>query len=478
MSKVFPDHNNNNAKTPLDCTNDHKPDVSSPEPTQRAPESTQSDLGSSPLESPALVLNEASAQVASDATEQTIQDNSLDLQNVQDDAPCATTTVSAEASQNEGAEGAPIEPQVDSAPQDVAEPELPAEDTTPCTEETPATEDVVASGTPSVEAIVAGLIKSSEFTSLVEDVRRLSSDFETKLKYDATKQRQIDSLHEENEFYRRGALKQLKGDLLRDLIAEIDDIQRRWQDPLAKKEDQTSVAVKKCVDEIIANLLFVLERHDVLYYEVKEGEPFDPKRHQVLKTIDTADPALANTVLPLRFGYTFEDLSDQTNGAASTVWRKAYVQAYKFNPNLAPKETEKQCDDKPDSTEPKAQEPTDPANASATSETSAQLLSNDVASESVVAQDVATQTVVAESKETNEVLTDDVQTPQDDQDSTVVPCGQESWNNDNTQQDGTTPNTPCEALDQTSIQPTTEESTPDSPSDEEMLVPTDDQTNV
>src|SRR5437667_6699347 len=85
------------------------------------------------------------------------------------------------------------------------------------------TEQVNGNTSESVEAVFGAKI-AKDVQLLVDEMQSLRHDFDTKVKYDESKERQIDSLHRELQAYREGFHFKILRPLFIDLIAVHDDL--------------------------------------------------------------------------------------------------------------------------------------------------------------------------------------------------------------------------------------------------------------
>jgi molecular chaperone GrpE (heat shock protein) len=179
--------------------------------------------------------------------------------------------------------------------------------------------------------------KVDECAALLQDVLKttttLCNDFEVKIKYDNSKQEQINRLYDECKAYRDDVFWALKKELILDVIAEIDDVEKRaahFAKLVAQaSEGSTSEVCEKLlkfVREIAENLRFTLEKHDVFSYSAPAGSRFDPATQRALETKPTNDETLDKTIEPLRKGFDYE-----ANGKKRNL-RKEIVYVYKYEP--------------------------------------------------------------------------------------------------------------------------------------------------
>ena len=162
--------------------------------------------------------------------------------------------------------------------------------------------------------------KGSDLAALREEMAGLRRDFQSKVMYDAGKQRQLDTLHEELETYRRGFHFQLLRPVFTDLVALRNDMERVAVG-LANGEQNRGTAQE--LTQFCDQIDEILRRNGVERFTV-QGDEFDAKRQRVVATIDTVDPALDKRVAErLRPGYMYEE---------RIVAQAEQVRAYRYIP--------------------------------------------------------------------------------------------------------------------------------------------------
>ena len=282
-----------------------------------------------------------------------------------------------------------IELAPDSQPETVAEsvpePEIqPESEVVPQTPATPSCSESLQEALEPLRAALSQVDERLEKLARIEEcyqiMTRLQGEFETKFKYDKTKDEQIDKLYRENRKFRQDLLWSIKKDLILDVIGEIDDIEKRlpkFQDK-EKLESQTREeilqsydALLKFVVSIVENFKSTLERNDIFAYRAKFGEQYNPSRQSALVVDETNDPQLNGAVDPKRTGYSFEadgverivrkemvrvfkykaatETSDNTDEPATTVNEQAQVQE---NANAVPSETQVEPRNEPSAEQP------------------------------------------------------------------------------------------------------------------------------
>ena len=163
------------------------------------------------------------------------------------------------------------------------------------------------------------------------DQTALAREFSTKLKYDATKQVQIDKLYQENQAYRNDVIEKHKLQLILAVIEQIDDADKQIAHFAKQEESEMNYAklLRGFCDVTAGFQDMLLERFDVSAFRCEPGTPFDPKRQRALRTSDTSDASLNKIVAAtLRPGYEKDD------GKSVTIVRPEMVEVWRYNPTL------------------------------------------------------------------------------------------------------------------------------------------------
>jgi hypothetical protein len=150
-----------------------------------------------------------------------------------------------------------------------------------------------------------------QFTTLNEIksiAEQLAKDFTLKLKYDSTKQAQIDKLYDENVKYKNDIVKKFQTTLILAVIEQIDDAIK--QISFFENTEFSETTFRKLLNsyseiaESFQNMLF--EKFDISNYQCEKETPFDPKRQRALKTFKTNDSSKNKLVKnSIRHGYEF-----------------------------------------------------------------------------------------------------------------------------------------------------------------------------
>lgn len=126
---------------------------------------------------------------------------------------------------------------------------------------------------------------------LIDEMRLLREEFDTRLKYDASKERQIDSLHNELQAYRAGLHFKILRPVILDLISMHDDLSRLLES-MPREDGMIPLAqVLKNLESFQTSLEEILRRNGVEPYSV-EGDVFVSGRQRALQAVETSEPAL------------------------------------------------------------------------------------------------------------------------------------------------------------------------------------------
>lgn len=144
-----------------------------------------------------------------------------------------------------------------------------------------------------------------QLTYLQEQMKSIREDFNAKLRYDISKKEIIDRQYQELDAYHREVHEKLSKAIIMDIISEIDGAERSAEHYGALEVTPENYAkLKKLVLAQAEDLRDLLENNDIVSYRTEAGEPFNHRRHSVLKTIPTDDPSLGKTIqASLRWGF-------------------------------------------------------------------------------------------------------------------------------------------------------------------------------
>lgn len=158
--------------------------------------------------------------------------------------------------------------------------------------------------TVSVESVVA---LTGAMQQLIDEMRALRQEFDTKIKYDASKERQIDSLHNELQAYRAGLHFKILRPVILDLISMHDDLSRLIES-IPREEGVIPISqVLKNLESFQVTVEEILQRNGVEPYSV-DGESFVSGRQRALQAIETDEPSLDKTVARrVRKGFEYDE---------------------------------------------------------------------------------------------------------------------------------------------------------------------------
>jgi molecular chaperone GrpE len=158
--------------------------------------------------------------------------------------------------------------------------------------------------------------------TLLAEMHSLRQDFDTKVKYDESKERLIDTLHLELQAYREGLHFKILRPLFLDLIAMYDDLGRIVDDTQAKHSDVSSNQVIQNFVSFQETIEEMLRRNGVDAFCVEESM-FVPNRQRIFKVLVTSDPAQDKQIARrVRKGFSYEN----------RVLRPEIVDIYKYAP--------------------------------------------------------------------------------------------------------------------------------------------------
>lgn len=166
-----------------------------------------------------------------------------------------------------------------------------------------------------------------------ELLQQLVKDFEVKLKYDATKQDQIDKLYQENQEYKQGILEKFKKSLVLAVVEQIDAALKTIAHfEMQEFSEENYGKLLKNYSEIVTDFQDSLaQSFDVVAFSSEENSPFDAKRQRALKTMQTEDETKHKTISKsIRQGYEIVN-ADETK----TLLRLEMVEVYVHQPSQA-----------------------------------------------------------------------------------------------------------------------------------------------
>lgn len=143
----------------------------------------------------------------------------------------------------------------------------------------------------------------SEHKLILEKLDRLQQSFEAKIKYDATKERMVDTLHSELQTYREDLHFKILRPLLMDLISLYDDFDKLLEH--ISPADETETKRRKDLLSFQSSVEEILSKQGVEIYTETE---IVPKRQRVIKTVSTTEPEKDKQIAAhLRPGFAYEE---------------------------------------------------------------------------------------------------------------------------------------------------------------------------
>lgn len=171
----------------------------------------------------------------------------------------------------------------------------------------------IASGETAFTALfdaLSGKLESieQEQASITKRMENLQNAFDSKIRYDGSKDKIIDSLHTELQTYRDD----LVFKILRPIITDLIDMHRDINSMLGyeKKTDGETVPTTRLLNTLESfqsTIVEILARNEVEAFS-EPGESFVPKRQRSIRVLETDDPAKDGTIADrLRCGFIYED---------------------------------------------------------------------------------------------------------------------------------------------------------------------------
>lgn len=147
---------------------------------------------------------------------------------------------------------------------------------------------------------------SKSLRQLIEEMHMLRQDFDTKIKYDESKERQVDSLHRELQTYREGLHFKILRPLFIDLIAVHDDLGKLIEST-PNEEPHSAVAQSiKNLASFQETIEEILRRNGVEAFCL-EGNIYNTAKQRALQAQETTDPTLDKQIARrVRKGFEYE----------------------------------------------------------------------------------------------------------------------------------------------------------------------------
>jgi molecular chaperone GrpE len=161
--------------------------------------------------------------------------------------------------------------------------------------------------------------------SLAGDLAALRQEFESKIKYDASKERMVDTLHKELQTYREDLHFKILRPVFADLISMHDDMGNLLRpDDAEKSTSESEKNLRRSLSTFRDTIEEILERNGVTIF-TEDGQVFVPQRQRAIKTVDTMDPEKDSQVAErIRKGFRYE----------GRIIRPEIVHTFKFKANV------------------------------------------------------------------------------------------------------------------------------------------------
>lgn len=159
------------------------------------------------------------------------------------------------------------------------------------------------------------------FESVDKQLKLLMREFNSKIKYDAKKDEQIDKLYKELRGYRENLLIKSITPMIEDMIFEIEANKKRVTQLKSKEISELSTEkLLKTIEDYSEEISNILYRQGIENYE-SLGKVFDGSIHTINKLVENDDKLKHNTIAKsIRQGYRWEN----------RILKKELVDIYKY----------------------------------------------------------------------------------------------------------------------------------------------------
>ena len=134
--------------------------------------------------------------------------------------------------------------------------------------------------------------KSLDAEPLLAELKSLRAAMEDQNGQESSQQRAFDQLYEELKQYKEDFIFQSEKPLLLDLLLFYDSL--NWFQQSLVKKDLAPETIADSFQYLIDEFLELLYRRDVIPMETPEK--FDRKVQKAIKTVETTDPSVENTI--------------------------------------------------------------------------------------------------------------------------------------------------------------------------------------
>jgi molecular chaperone GrpE (heat shock protein) len=133
---------------------------------------------------------------------------------------------------------------------------------------------------------VSSVFIQQAMDTMIQSISRLQADFETKIKYDDSKERTIDALHRELQDYREDLSFKILRPLIVDLVSLYDDLNllnKKYSEPEPSLEASKFAADLK---SFVAEIEEIVSRYGFEFYQV-DADVFDRSLQKIQKVVNT-----------------------------------------------------------------------------------------------------------------------------------------------------------------------------------------------
>ena len=139
-------------------------------------------------------------------------------------------------------------------------------------------------------------IKELKLDAIEGKLSNLYQEFQSKIKYDAHKEKIIDDLHNELREYKDGLVKKQVIAIIKDIIVIIDNVRKTINyDTSFETSSIDSEKFFKHAEGIIFDLEDILMLHDVEPF-ILDNSVFDPAKQRVIQKVETSEKIKDKTI--------------------------------------------------------------------------------------------------------------------------------------------------------------------------------------
>ena len=159
--------------------------------------------------------------------------------------------------------------------------------------------DVTAKVSHGEQQVISAIKNTEEL--LQNTMSNLLSEFQSKLRYDKTKEKQVDTLHNELQEYKKDLLMKATKPLINGIIKIYVDICKQ-QDALPKKQEKNGYSNEAIqhihgeLNDVLDDIEMVFELNAINVYSSQQESNFDVSRQRVLQKVTTEEADLVGKV--------------------------------------------------------------------------------------------------------------------------------------------------------------------------------------